>query len=196
MTALPTRVELPSPEEYLASEESSPVRHEYLGGEVYSMAGGSNAHNAIATNALVSIGAQLRGKRCRPFNSDTKVRIQFPTHTRFYYPDSMIVCQPSDAEKHYQDAPSVIIEVLSESTRRTDEQEKREAYLTIPTLRCYVLLEQDGAAATVWRRTEQGFVRETIHGLDSVVALTEIDASLPLAEVYEGVELSMGNPNP
>ncbi len=189
MTAIPASPELIAIDEYLAGERMSSTKHEYLGGRVYAMAGGTNTHNAIATNALVSLGAQLRGNACRPFNSDTKVRIQFPTHTRFYYPDAMIVCQPGEANADYQDSPAVIVEVVSESTRRTDEQEKLEAYLTIPTLRTYVLLEQNRAHATIWRRAEQGFIRETAQGLNAVISFDEIGVRLPLADVYERIEL-------
>ena len=107
--------------DYLAGEEISGVKHEYLGGAVHAMAGtASNQHNMIATSALLALGFQLRGKTCQPFNSDTKVRIDYPDHVRFYYPDAMVVCQPNPASDHFQDRPVVVIEVLSDSTRRTD----------------------------------------------------------------------------
>jgi Uma2 family endonuclease len=111
-----------------------------------------------------------------------------PTHTRFYYPDTQVICRPSPPEQTFQDEPAVVVEVISESTRRTDEQEKREAYLTINSLHAYILLEQDRPAATVWRRTSSGFKAELWEGLDAVVPLTEIQAEMPLAEVYETVE--------
>jgi Uma2 family endonuclease len=82
----------------------------------------------------------------------------------------------------------VVFEVLSRKTRRIDEGEKKDAYQTIPSLSVYVLLEQEFPAAVVFRRTEQGFVREVYEGLDAVVPLEEIEAELPLAEVYDGVE--------
>ncbi len=90
-------------DDYLAGEESSDVKHEYLGGTVHSMAGATNQHNAISTSALLSLGGQLRGKTCQPFNSDTKVRIEFSDHTRLYYPDAMVVCDSRSATDHYQD---------------------------------------------------------------------------------------------
>src|SRR5699024_10628703 len=85
--------ELISVEEYLSGELVSDVKHEYLGGYVYAMAGGSNVHNRIAVALQGSLYAQLRGKPCEPFNSDTKVRVQRKNHTRFYYPDGMVVCE-------------------------------------------------------------------------------------------------------
>ena len=190
MTAARAADELMSVNDYLEWEEEAETRHEYIGGVIYAMAGGTNSHHEIASNVLVSVGAQLRGKPCRPYNSDTKVRIQYPTHTRFYYPDAMVVCERSPGEAHYQDNPVVIVEVLSPSTRRTDESEKRDAYFTIPTLRVYVLLDQERAAAVVWRRGEQGFAREVHDGLEAVIALPEIEARLPLAEAYEAVRFA------
>jgi Uma2 family endonuclease len=177
--------------EYLSGEEVSDVKHEYLGGTVHAMAGASNQHNAIAVNGLVSLGAQLRGKSCRPFNSDTKVRIEYPDHTRFYYPDALVVCHPNPSTDHYQDQPVVIIEVLSDSTRRTDLAEKRDAYLTIPSLKVLIFAESETPAVIVHRRkSEGGFVVETHSGLDATIPLPEIDVNLPLAELYEQVEIS------
>jgi hypothetical protein len=121
--------------DYLATEESSPVKREFLGGMVFAIPSHSNLHNLIAGNALGILHNQLRGKPCQPFNGDTKVRIEFPDHTRFYYPDAMVVCQPNAATEHFQDQPVVVIEVLSESTRRTDLGEKRDAYLRLPSLK-------------------------------------------------------------
>jgi hypothetical protein len=80
--------------------------------------------------------------------------------------------------------------VLSRSTRRIDEVEKKDAYVTIPSLAVYVLLEQESAAAVEFRRTDSGFVREVHEGMDDVIPLGEVDAALSLAEAYEGVEFS------
>lgn len=179
---------LVSPEEYLAAELLSEVRHEYLGGNVYAMAGASNRHNRIAGNCFASLHRQLSGQPCEPFNSDTKVRVLFPSHTRFYYPDGMVVCNSNPADDSFQDQPVVIAEVVSESTRRTDMNEKREAYLSIPTLKVYLLIEQDQPRVSVHRRQQQGFAAELFTGLDTVVPLNEIDADLPLKELYERVE--------
>lgn len=175
-------------EEYLEGELHAEVKHEYLGGEVHAMAGASNRHNEIAVNTLLSLGTALRGKPCRTFNSDTKVRIRLFNHTRFYYPDAMVVCDKNRDQDQWQDWPVVIVEVLSESTRRTDLAEKREAYLTIPSLMVLILAEPDEPALVVHRRQpDGGFARETYSGLDGAIPLPEIESSLPLAEVYEGV---------
>jgi Uma2 family endonuclease len=177
-----------SVEEYLAGELVSPVKHEYLGGVVYAMTGARNSHNVIAGNIQGMLYGRLRGKRCQSFNADTKIRIQYPTHVRFYYPDVSVTCRPNSQSQSFQDQPTVIVEVLSKSTRRTDEGEKRDAYFTIPTLSVYLLVEQASASVTVYRRREDGFARELYDGLDAVVALPEIECELPLGEIYERVE--------
>jgi Uma2 family endonuclease len=182
------KLNLISVEDYLAGELESPVKHEYLGGVVYAMAGARNAHNIIATNTLASLHSRLRGRPCRPFNSDTKIRVRLPTHWRFYYPDASVVCRPNPQDDSFQDEPAVIVEVLSKATRRIDGGEKKDAYLTIPSLSAYVLLEQETAAGVVYRRTEQGFVREVYEGREATIPLGEIEIELPLADVYEGVE--------
>ncbi len=187
MTAERIESQMLTVEDYLAWEDAQPERHEYIGGTIYAMGGGTTAHAAIATNALISLGSQLRGKRCRPYGSDLKIRVQYPTHTRFYYPDLTIACTDGPSKSVFHDQPVIIIEVISESTRRTDELEKRDAYQTIPSLRVYLLLSQEKAEAVVWRRGDQGFAREVHSGLGAVVALPEIGASLPLAEAYETV---------
>lgn len=175
-------------EDYLAGELVSPIKHEYLGGYVYAMAGARNVHNQNATNALGAVHARLRGRRCRPFNSDTKIRVRLPNQVRFYYPELSIVCRPNPPSDSYQDEPAVLFEVLSRKTRRIDEGEKKDAYLTIPSLSVYALVEQDVPAVVAYRRSEQGgFSREVHEGLDAILPLREVEIELPLAEIYEGV---------
>jgi Uma2 family endonuclease len=136
----------------------------------------------------VALGSRLRGTHCRPFNSDTKIRIRLTTQVRFYYPDASVICRPNPQADSFQDEPAVLVEVLSRRTRRIDEGEKKDAYLTIPSLTVYLLVEQESPAVVLLRRTDQGFVREVYEGLDAVVPLTEIAAELPLSEIYEAVE--------
>lgn len=175
--------------DYLTGEEISSTKHEYLDGSVHAMAGATIRHNNIAGNCFASLHASLRGKTCQPFNSDTKVRIEFPDHTRFYYPDAMVVCQSNPDTDHFQNLPVVIIEVLSDSTRRTDLGEKRDAYRTISSLKVLIFVDADSPTVTLHRRmTEGGFEIERYDGLDANILLPEIDASLPLADLYERVE--------
>ncbi len=181
--------------DYLAGELAARHKHEYVDGNVYAMVGATNAHNRIATNATGTLYWQLRRHRCQVFNSDTKVRVRLGHGTRFYYPDLSVVCQPNPPGDTFHDAPIVIFEVVSESTRRTDEYEKREAYLSIDSLCVYVLVEQSAASALVYRRGDSGFERETYIGLDAVIPLTESDCDLPLTDLYEQVEFSSTPPD-
>ncbi len=174
-------------EEYLDGESRAQRKHEYVEGVIYAMVGATNTHNLIATNVTGLLHSQLRGQACRVFNADAKVRVRLPSGTRFYYPDASVVCQPNQPGESFNDAPVVIVEVLSESTRRTDEHEKREAYAAIDALLVYVLLEQDTSAAVVYRRGDAGFAREIFVGRDAVIPLTEVGCELRLADVYANV---------
>ncbi len=183
-----------SVEEYLAAETDGEVRHEYLGGYLYAMAGAKTIHNRVSGAFYANLYAQLRGQPCEPFNSDMKVRVQMASHTRFYYPDGMVVCSPNGPDDPFQDQPVVIAEVISESTRRTDEGEKREAYLTIPSLKVYLLIETGQPRVVAYRRDAEAtgstdrFRSEVYAGLEEVVPLDEISAELALNDLYERVK--------
>jgi Uma2 family endonuclease len=187
MSAAP-KWNLVSIKEYLANELRSPIKHEYLGGVVYAMAGARTQHNRIAMNTKGHLFRRLHGRSCEVFDSDMKIRVQLPTQTRFYYPDASVVCRPNPPEDSFQDNPAALFEVLSQSTRRIDDGEKKDAYLSIPSLRVYALIEQESPTVIVFRRTEAGFVREVYAGLDAIIPLGEIGIELPLAEIYERIE--------
>jgi Uma2 family endonuclease len=176
-----------SVEDYLAGEQRARLKHEYVAGMIYAMAGGTYAHDLVASNVLGELHAQLKGKPCRALNSDSKVRIQSGTQTRFYYPDASVVCGENVLDGVFQDKPTVIVEVLSETTRRTDEGEKLEACQKISTLNVYVMFEQEIVGTIVYRRTGKVFQREVYSDLAAVIPLPEIDAELRLASVYEEV---------
>ena len=178
---------LVSVEDYLAGELRSVVKHEYQNGFIYAMAGTTNNHGVIAGNVFGNLFQKLRGKRCRPYNSDTKVRIRSFNQTRFYYPDISVPRDSNPREDLYQDAPVIVVEVLSRSTRRTDTGEKKEAYVTIPSLSAYLLVEPDESVVTVFRRQDVEFVREVYEGHDAVIPLPEIEAELALSDIYEDV---------
>ncbi len=184
-----------SVDEYLAGELVSNIKHEYVAGVVHAIAGASNAHNMISTNLLRSLGNQLEGSHCREFNSDTKVRIRTASGTRFYYPDAQVVCKPNSQSESFQDAPVLIVEVLSDSTRRADEEEKREYYFTIPSLNTYIMLEQATPQAIVFRRTEAGFERLVFAKRDATIEISQPELKFSLAEAYRDVEFAVVAPN-
>ncbi len=177
-----------SEQDYLAGELASPVKHEYIGGTVRAMAGAGNWHNKITVNITGELRTRLKGRPCQPFNAVTKIHIRLPTHTRYYYPDASVVCRSNPDSDSFQDDPVVVFEVLSNSTRRLDDGEKRDGYLTIPSLRVDLLFEQDEPAVIAYRRTEQGFVREIYAGQDAHLPLPEIGIELPLSEISDRVE--------
>lgn len=184
--SLASKFEHITPDEFLQAEISADAKHEYVDGRVYAMVGASNAHNRIASRVLGSFGGQLAGSPCEALNSDVKVRVRSNSRTYFYYPDAMVVCESNPDSDHFQDQPVIIIEVISESTRRTDEGEKRQNYLTIPSLHHYLLLEQDRPAARVFSRmTGDEFEERSLSGIDSVIDLKPLNAQLRLADLYQ-----------
>ncbi len=187
MTAIPVQSVSMSVEEFLEAEPSYDVKHEYLGGVVYAMAGASTPHNEICANLSGILYNRLRGKPCKPFGSDMKVKINVSDSTYFYYPDAMIVCNRAGMGASWSERPTVIFEILSDSTRRIDEREKRLAYLSIPGLAAYVLIEQNTQRVLIEHRGEAGWNREVVEGLDAVVRLAAVDVEFPLAELYERV---------
>lgn len=179
-----------SEQDYLSGELRSRVRHEYLGGYVHAMAGNSNRHTVIETNLTITFGTKLKGRPCRPYSTNTKIRIPLPNQLRYYYPDLSIVCEQNSQDDSFQDAPVVIVEILSRSTRRIDTGEKLRDYLTLPSLMVYILVEQDEPFVVVHRRRGEVFDREVYERLDAVIPLPEIGVELPLTEIYDDVEFS------
>jgi Uma2 family endonuclease len=184
MSAIPVKEALFSEEDYLRSEELSEVKHEFVAGVAHAMAGAGFEHNTIAGNIHGALHMRLRGKRCQPFGSDLKIRVQSDEHVHFYYPDAMVVCDRTGLapQRHWTDKPAVIFEVLSESTRRVDEGEKALMYWKVPSLVSYVLVEQDKVQVTVRRRDGGG---EVLSGRETLLRLPELDIEIPLAEFYE-----------
>lgn len=181
--------------EYLAFEEHSEIKHEYLAGHIYAMAGASPEHNQIGFNLAAIIGRQLSGGQCRGYSSDQKIRIEAADLNT--YADVTIVC----GEPQYRPEdrlllnPSVIIEVLSPSTEAWDRGGKWTCYQQLPSLRGYLLVSQDRSQIEHYMLEPDGswrYTRET--GLASVVTIVSINCQLPLAEVYSGIEFPPHSP--
>ncbi len=188
MPAIPLTEFLLSEEEYLRGEIASEEKHEFVAGVAYARAGAGYEHNAINTNILGAIGSRLRGHPCQAFGSDMKVRVQTDDAVHHYYPDAMVVCDRRGiaSQRHWVDSPTIIFEVLSESTRRIDEGEKALVYWKLPTLVSYILVEQDKVQITVRRRDGGG---EVLRGRDTLLRLTEPALEIPLGEFYERLPL-------
>lgn len=181
-------VALVSVKDYLAGEPASESRHEYLGGAVYAMAGASKEHNTIAGNLFAAFHAHLRGKTCRAFMADLKVRLEVAQEDIFYYPDLVVVCDPRDTDRYFTCFPKVLVEVLSPDTERIDRREKFLSYTQIETLEEYVLVAQDRMEITVFRRANN-WTPEVTRQSDGALRLASLDFSLPLKDVYENVKV-------
>lgn len=184
------RPEYFSVDDYLNLEEQAQSKNEYVDGWIRAMSGATLRHNMVSVNALVSLATLLKGNPCRPFNSDTKVRIHRAGMKRFYYPDLQVVCKSNEPTSVFQDQPVLIIEVLSPSTRRYDLDEKMAAYLTIASLEYYIALEQHQPIAIVMSRTADGFLREVIEGIKTDIKLPVLECTLSMREIYEGIEFT------
>jgi Uma2 family endonuclease len=182
------KLNLISVEDYLAGETEQ--KYEYFGGRTYLRPEEQSLHNTISVSILGHLHHRLRERSCRPYTSAMRVRLQLPGDTRFYHPDVSVVCRSNGPHEYFQDHPAVIFEVLSKKTRRIDQVEKYDAYVRIPSLRIYALVEQEWARVVIHRRTPSGFIHEVYDGMDAVLPLPEIEIELPLAEIYEGAELT------
>ncbi|MEE9339857.1 MAG: Uma2 family endonuclease [Methylococcaceae bacterium] len=165
-------------EDYLQGELNSKVKHELIDGGVYAMAGASANHERISGNIYSEFRNHLKKLPCEPFGSDMKVKVG----SNFFYPDVIVDCNFDEVEPYYTDSPVIIIEVLSKSTRRTDETIKRMAYLNIPTLQEYVLIEQDFVDIEVVRRTEGWQPKH--YFLGDEVTFQSIDLTLWVEDLY------------
>ena len=181
--------ELVSVADYLAGEPISEFRHEYIGGEIHAMAGASEEHNAISGNLFAALLSHLKGRRCRAFIHDMKVRLQIAGDDIFYYPDVMVACDPRDTDRYFKRFPTVIVEVLSPETERTDRREKFLSYQQIETLEEYVLVAQDKSEVTVFRRVNQ-WRPEIVREAGDSLQLPSLGFTLPVGEVYDRVNLS------
>ena len=174
-----------SPDDYLAGEQVSATKHEYLDGVVHMMAGTSIGHDRIAVNIVRLLGNRLEGHPCEAFSSDVKVRIRTDLAEFFYYPDVTVDCSAQGNAALYAEAPRVIFEVLSPDTERVDRGEKRLNYQTLPSLEAYCLVDQFRVAVTVYRRTADGWTSEFMSEKTDTLRLACIGCELPLAAIYE-----------
>lgn len=173
--------------EYLAHEEASNVKHEYLDGEIYAMAGGSPEHAELAVAVASSLRAQLEGKPCRVFSSDLRIRVA-PTGLTTY-PDVSVVWGPLERDHEGRETilnPTVLVEVLSDSTERYDRGEKFEHYKQIPSFKEYVLVSQKAALVEVFRRHGDSWSRLEAKAGERLV-LQSIQCELNVDELYRGV---------
>ena len=172
-------------EDYLQGEEYSDVRHEYIDGQVYAMAGASDKHNLISSNVNTFLNSHLPDE-CEVFVADMKVRVQLQRRVRFYYPDAVVSCAEHDNATYYRTQPCLIVEVLSKATERQDRGEKFWNYQQIPSLQEYLLLKQDVKEATLFRRST-GWQPEVY--FEGTIHLESVGLDMPMDDLYRRVQL-------
>ena len=198
-----------TPEEYLELERRAQFRSEYVAGEIYPMgewrrdpktgrltmmAGASTNHNTLTANAVILLGAQLRGRdgSCRPWSQD--MRVKMPGTASYVYPDVLVACPPFEWDDELKDTllnPVVLIEVLSPSTAAIDQTEIWEGYRQILLLRHYLLVAQERIHVIHHaRQAQNAWLRQDFSELDDSVSLEAIDCTLLLRELYEDVVFS------
>lgn len=185
-----------TPDDYLQMETASPIKHEYINGEAYAMAGASDAHVTIAGNLFALLRNHIRGSGCRVYIADMKARIE--ACNCFYYPDVMVTCDPRDLETStYKRFPSLIVEVLSDSTEAFDRGDKFTDYQTLDRLQEYVLINTRHQRIECFRRNEAGlWVLQSYTPAQTTFQLTSISFQGTLVDLYEDVALEPTVPPP
>jgi Uma2 family endonuclease len=180
-----------TPEQYLEIERKAEFRHEYFRGEMFAMAGGTGTHTIIVVNLVREMSNQLRRGRCQVYSHD--MRLQVSATGLYTYPDVVVACegrQFRDARKDTLLNPTVIIEVLSESTEAYDRGKKFAHYQTLDSLQGYVLVSQDRVRMERFLRQPDGqWLLKVASHIDDSVLLDSIGCTLRLADIYENVEL-------
>jgi len=184
---------------YLKDELAAETKHEFVDGQVQAMVSASKNHGRISGNIRRQFSAHLKTSSCEPFGSDIKIRT--PTGN-YRYPDCMVVCDDqAENDEYYTESPTILVEVISRSTRKIDEQIKRLEYINIPTLKEYVLIEQDFVDVTVYRQSDNW--RPTHYFLGDDVLFESIELALSVEEIYHRVKnqdmqefLETNKPNP
>ena len=185
-----TQMRLMTPEEFYQWQLDQDERYELVEGvpvPLRAMTGASNVHDVILVNCIGQLYAHLRGKPCRVASADTALRTSIRSSRR---PDVMVDCAPPDGRSYEARRPTVVIEVLSPSTRKIDRFTKLEEYRRHPSLRHILLIDPDDVAAKLYSRPDEGAWSDVdLIGRDAVIDLSAIEVALPLGALYERIEL-------
>jgi Uma2 family endonuclease len=173
-------------DEFLKLEARSARRHEFVDGHLFPVEATTARHNAIIANVSARLRAAARGGPCQVYFCDLLVRADA---SRIYYPDCVVVCEPHGGDTVIFDAACLVVEVTSRGTRRLDRGEKLDAYLSMPGLKGYLVIEQTRRHVTAYMRDDAGAWRREEAMASGSIRLPCLDVALTLAEVYEGVDL-------
>ncbi len=171
-------------QEYLELEAASSLRHEYVAGVMYALAGASKRHNRIALNIAGRLTSAASEGPCRVYMSDVKLRAGEDV---YYYPDVMVACGPEAGDPLVEDAPCLVVEIVSPSTAVIDRREKLVASKHIPTLGAYVIVEQDERRGQRHWRDEQGVWWDAEVSGHGQVPLPCPEVTLTLDDIYAGL---------
>lgn len=174
-------------EEYLALEQQEGIRYEYFHGEVFAMAGGTKRHNRISKNIINAID-RLLNNDCESYIGDVKVKILHLLH--YVYPDVVVTCDPKDLEDDQEASiqnPTLVIEVLSKSTQNYDLEQKKDAYMRIPTLEYYMMVSQEDCLVKMYERQPNFWAYTFYDEPTQSVSLPNLNLTLPISEIYKRV---------
>jgi Uma2 family endonuclease len=176
-----------SAEEFLAWDEHEPVKHEFVGGEVFAMAGVEDRHATVAGNLYVALRAHLRGSPCRTYMAEVKLRVD--AADCFFYPDVMVTCNAADAAQPLvKQHATLVVEVLSPSTAAYDRGAKFAAYRQLPSLAEYLLIDLDTRRCDLYRKGADGLWVLHPSEADEPVVLASVDLSLSAQALWAEVE--------
>lgn len=173
-----------SHEEYFALEQAEDWRYEYIAGEVFAMAGGSENHSLISMSIGSALLGALRGKPCRVYNADMKLYVR--AYDKFCYPDVQVLCEKGIHHEKYVENPILVVEVLSDSTESYDRGRKFERYRSIASLQYYILADQDRKHVEIYERDANN--RWTLSEPQDRLVFPKLDIALDMEEFYQQVE--------
>jgi Uma2 family endonuclease len=180
-------------DDYVQLDEDSHVKHEYLDGQIYAMAGGSPEHAELAGNVIAALRTRLRGRGCHVYSSDLRVRVLATGLAT--YPDATVVCgevaiDPADRRRQTATNPILVVEVLSPTTEDYDRGEKLEHYKRIESLREVLLVAHDRARVEVWQRAPDGTWAKAECSMAATVRLAGVSCEIPVEEIYGDVRVA------
>ncbi len=176
-----------SAEDYLAWEETQVEKHEFVAGEVFAMVGARQDHVVVSGNIFAGLKQRLRGTPCRPYVADLKLRVD--AADAFFYPDVMVSCHPGDlGNQQFIANPSLIVEVLSDSTAAYDRGDKFAAYRKLPSLQEYLIVDIDARRVECFRRTADNDWLLHDYADETECELHSLNIRLPMSEIFEDIE--------
>jgi len=176
-------------EEFLAFEADSEFKHELIDGEVYDMSGGTGEHSQIAANIIISLGNLLEASSCRVNTSDMMLKV---SDDKYLYPDVSVVCGRPEYEDDSRLAlvnPILVVEVTSPSSADADRGYKREAYMRLPSVQAYLIIDQHRIYAELYERADVGWRMQVFTNVDDAISIEALNVELPLSQVYRGINL-------